>query len=167
MMGTRSGSVDPSILLYVQRQRGLSAADVDAALNHESGLLGVSGVSGDFRDVDAAAKNGNERARLALQMYAERVRSAVGALAATLGGIDALVFTAGVGENAVALRAAVCDGLDFLGLSLDADKNASCRPDADVAAPASGGRILVIHTREELLIARETRRVAASGGPNA
>jgi acetate kinase len=160
MMGTRSGSVDPGVLLYVQRQRGLSAEQLDHVLNHGSGLLGVSGVASDFREVEAAARGGNERARLALEIYAARVGAAVGALAVTLGGIDAVVFTAGVGENSASLRAAACEGLGCLGLRLDVARNNSCRPDADVAAADSPGRILVIHTREDLLIAREARRAA-------
>jgi acetate kinase len=159
MMGTRSGSVDPGAVLFVQRQRGLSAAEVDDALNHRSGLLGVSGVASDFREVEAAARQGNERARLALRIYADRVRAAVGALAVTLGGVDALVFTAGVGENAAELRSAACQGLECLGLRLDPGRNTSRRPDADVAADDSAGRILIIHTREDLLIAQEVRRV--------
>jgi acetate kinase len=159
MMGTRAGSVDPGALLFVLRSRGLSPEQLDEALNRASGLLGVSGISSDFRQVAAAAEGGHERARLALDIYARRIRAAVGALAVTLGGVDALVFTAGVGENAVALRAAVCDGLACLGLRLDLGRNAACRKDEDVAAPDSPGRILVIHTREDLMIAREVRRL--------
>jgi acetate kinase len=162
MMGTRAGSVDPGVLLHVQRQRGLSAEQVDEALNRDSGLLGVSGVASDFRQVEAAAKQGNERAALALEIYAARVRAAVGALAVTLGGVDALVFTAGVGENSASLRSAVCKGLECLGLRLDAQRNAECRPDADLATADSPGRVLAVHTREELLIAREVRRLVLS-----
>jgi acetate kinase len=159
MMGSRSGSVDPGILLHVQRQRGLSAEQLDQALNHASGLLGVSGISSDYRAVEEAARQGNERASLALDIYADRVREVIGALTVTLGGLDALIFTAGVGENAVDFRATVCTGLECVGMKLDRDRNRSCRPDADIAAAESRGRILVIHTREELMIAREVRRV--------
>jgi acetate kinase len=159
MMGTRAGSVDPGALLYVQRQRGLSAAELDDLLNHHSGLLGVSGIASDYRSVEEAARKGHERARLALAVFAERVRAAIGALAVTLGGVDALVFTAGVGENSASLRATVCEGLACLGLRLDLERNGACRPDADVATADSAGRILVIHTREDLLIAREARRL--------
>jgi acetate kinase len=162
MMGTRSGSVDPGALLYVQRQHSLSAAQLDDILNHQSGLLGVSGIASDFRQVEEAAQGGHERARLALAVYAERVRAAIGALAVTLGGVDALVFTAGVGENSANLRAAVCNGLECLGLWLDAQGNAACRPDADIATADSRGRILVIHTREDLVIAREARRLTGT-----
>jgi acetate kinase len=162
MMGTRAGSVDPGVLLYVQSRRGVSTDDLERTLNHGSGLLGVSGASSDFRQVESAAERGDERARLALEIYADRVRATVGSLAVTLGGIDALAFTAGVGENSASLRAAACEGLESLGLRLDPSRNAACRPDSDVAASESPARILVIHTREELLIARETLKVITS-----
>lgn len=159
MMGTRPGSVDPGILLHLLRSAGVSVDQLDEAINRGSGLLGVSGVSSDFRRVEEAAGNGNERARLALEIYAARVRATVGALAVTLGGVDALVFTAGVGEHSASLRAAACKGLECVGLNLDPARNEACRPDADIAADSSPARILVITTREDLLIARETRRV--------
>jgi acetate kinase len=164
MMGTRSGSVDPGLLLYVLQEKGLTAADLDRALNRESGLLGVSGVSGDMRQVQEAARGGNARARLALDIYDHRLRQVIGSLAATLGGIDALVFTAGVGEHSAEVRAAACRGLEWLGLELDPAANAACRPDADVATTASRGRILVIATREDLTIVRETVRVLREEG---
>jgi acetate kinase len=159
VMGTRSGSVDPGLLLYVLRRKGVSADGLDRVLHHESGLLGVSGVSSDMRQVLAATAAGNERARLALDVFAHRVRQTVGAMTATLGGITALVFTAGIGEHAAPVRERVCTGLDHLSLELDAKANAGCRPDADVATAASRGRILVIATREDLMIVRETVRV--------
>jgi acetate kinase len=164
MMGTRSGSVDPGLLVHVLRRKGLTPEQLDDVLNHQSGLLGVSGVSSDMRQVLAAAQAGQAQARLALDIYAHRIRQTVGAMTATLGGIDALVFTAGVGENAADVRAAVCTGLDGLGLELDVAANASCRPDADVARPTSRGRILVIGTREDLVIVRETVRVVGQKG---
>ncbi|MGE5176873.1 MAG: acetate/propionate family kinase [Hyphomicrobiales bacterium] len=160
MMGTRSGSVDPGILFYVQRRHGLDVETMDRALNLESGLLGVSGVSGDVREVEAAASRGNERAKLALRMYAERARAVVGALAVALGGVDALVFTAGVGEHASDVRASICDGLECLGLEMDRKRNADAQADLDVATKGSRGRILVVRTREALMIARATRQLA-------
>lgn len=159
MMGSRSGSVDPGLLTYVQRHQGLSVDQLDHALNHASGLLGVSGVSGDYRAVEQAADAGNERARLALTIFADRARAAVGALAVTLGGVDVLVFTAGVGEHSARLRAAVCQGLECLGLRLDAGRNQGARPDVDVAAADSAGHMLVLKTQEDLLIAREVTAV--------
>jgi acetate kinase len=159
MMGTRSGSVDPSIVLHVQERHGLSVEQVETALNRESGLLGVSGTSADMRQVLAASRAGDERARLALEVYAHRVRQAVGALAVTMGGVDALVFTAGVGEHASEVRESVCAGLDCLGLELDTKANASCRPDADVTLSGSRARILVIATREDVTMLREVTQV--------
>lgn len=159
MMGTRPGSVDPGILLNVQRQRGITIEQLDRALHHESGLLGVSGVSSDFREVEHAAEGGHERAQLALEIYADRIRSSIGALAVTLGGVDALVFTAGVGENSASLRSTVAKGLECLGLNLDGARNHSGILDSDLASPESPSRILLIKTQEELLIAQETRRL--------
>jgi acetate kinase len=158
MMGTRSGSIDPGILVYLLREKGLNADQVDHALNYESGLLGVSGVSSDMRQVLAAMPQ-HADARLAVDVYVHRIRQTVGAMAATLGGVDALVFTAGVGEHAAAIRAQVCENLGFLGLALDRTANDGCQPDADIALPASTGRILVIATREDVTIVRETRRL--------
>ncbi len=161
MMGTRSGTVDPGMLVYLLRHKGLDVSAVDKALNYESGLLGLSGVSSDMRQV-LAALAGNPDARLAIDVYVHRIRQTVGAMAATLGGIDALVFTAGVGEHAPEIRRRVCKNLDFLGLELDRSANETCKPDADIAVPASAGRILVIATNEDLTIMRETRQLLAS-----
>src|SRR6516162_2957092 len=119
MMATRSGSIDPSIVLHVQQRHGLSAEQVESALNRESGLLGVSGISADMRQVLAAAREGHDQAQLALGIYTHRVRQAIGALAVIMGGIDALVFTAGVGEHASEVRESICRGLECLGLDLD------------------------------------------------
>ncbi len=167
MMATRSGSLDPGIVLHVQRHHGLSAQEVEEALNHESGLLGVSGVSGDLREVLASARAGDERAHLAIDVYTHRVRHAIGALTATLAGIDALVFTAGVGENSAEVRAASCRGLEFLGLELDAARNERARPDADVARRGSRARILVIAAREDLTMLAEVMRVIGTSPPGA
>ena len=158
MMGTRSGTIDPGILVYLLRQKGMDADQLDHALNYDSGLLGVSGVSSDMRQVLAAAPH-HADARLAIDVYVHRIRQTVGAMAATLGGVDALVFTAGVGEHAAEIRAQVCENLGYLGLALDRTANDMCQPDADVALPASTGRILVIATREDVTIVRETRRL--------
>jgi acetate kinase len=159
MMGTRSGTIDPSIVLHVQERHRLTTDQIETALNRESGLLGVSGVSADMRQVLAAAKAGEEPARLALAIYAHRVRQAIAALTVTMGGVDALVFTAGVGENAAEVRESICAGLECLGLALEARANASCRPDADVALKNSRSRILVIATREDVTMLREVMQV--------
>lgn len=159
MMATRSGSIDPSIVLHVQQRHGLTTSQVETALNRESGLLGVSGVSADMRQVLAAAQAGQERARLALAVYAHRVRQAIGSLAVTMGGIDALAFTAGVGEHAAEVRESICTGLECLGLDLDRNANAWRQPDADVTQHGSRGRILVIATREDVTMLREVIQV--------
>jgi len=158
MMGTRSGDVDPGILIDAMRRRGLSVDELDDALNRRSGLLGVSGVSSDYRKVEEAAVQGNDRARLALDIYAARVRSAIGSLAVSLGGIDALIFTGGIGANAANLRADVCQGIECLGVRLDVEANASCTPDAEISADGSRVRVLTIRSREDLMIATEARR---------
>lgn len=167
VMATRSGSVDPGILLYLQRQHGLTPSEIEQALNHQSGLLGLSGVSGDMRQVRAAADGGNEAARLALRVYTRRVRLAIGALAAALGGCDALVFTGGVGQNDARIRAEVCEGLSFLGVDLDDARNTSCMPDGDVARPASSARVLVIVAREDLTMLAEVRRLLGRSSDSA
>jgi acetate kinase len=153
-MTTRSGSVDPGALLYLLRERGLTVPDLDHALEHESGLKGLSGRSGDVRELEEAEAAGDEPARLALAVYVHRIAAAVAASAAALDGVDALVFTAGVGEHSAAIRARVCERLGFLGVALDPDANASAAPDADVAAGSSPVRVHVIGAREELVIAR-------------
>ncbi len=155
MMATRPGTFDPGILPYVERRHGLTADDLNRVMSSASGLLGVSGVSSDFAEVERAAEQGNSRARLAVDMFADRVRAAIGALAVGMGGVDVLSFTDRVGENSPTLRAMVCLGLECLGLRLDPQRNAANRPDSDLSAADSTARILVIHTQEELMIARE------------
>jgi acetate kinase len=162
MMATRSGSLDPGILTHVQRRHGLGADEIDDALNQASGLFGVSGISGDMREVLAAGRAGHERARLAIAIYVHRVRQAIGALTATLGGLDAVVFTAGVGENSAEIRMASCQGLECLGVELDGDANAHCHPDADVAARAARARVLVIAAREDLAMLSDVVRVVVA-----
>ena len=164
VMGTRSGAVDPGLLIYILRHKGLNADGLDHALNHEAGLLGVSGVSSDMRLVLAAAEAGDPRARLAVDVYVHRLRQTIGAMAATLGGVDGLVFTAGVGEHSAEIRRRACESLGFLGFELDHAANGDCKPDADVASPASRARVLVIATGEDLAIAREIRQLIAARG---
>lgn len=161
MMGTRAGSFDPGILIYLQRERGLAPETIAADLNDHSGLLGVSGISHDFREVERAAGEGNLRARLALDIYEDRIRAAIGSLAVTLGEMDTLVFTGGVGEGSARLRESVCGGLECLGVRIDSEKNREPGMDRNLSAPSSRAAIWVVQTREELMVARETRRVAA------
>jgi acetate kinase len=159
MMGTRSGSVDPGILTYLMRQQNLSGEQWDGILNKQSGLLGVSGISEDMREIASAMKKGSERAKLAFDIYIHRLVSGIGAMVASLGGISALVFTAGVGENSAEVRAAACEKLAFLGLQLDAASNETLRSekparDQDIATEDSRVRVLMIHAQEEWAIAR-------------
>jgi len=159
MMGTRSGSIDPGIVIHLVRHLGLSAAELDRVLNKESGLRGISGVSGDMRTVLEAMGRGDVRAQLAFDVYVHRLRSETGAMIASLGGLDALVFTAGVGENSPQVRTAAVEGFAFLGVKLDAAKNAQSPADTDVSMADSAVRVLVVHTQEEWEIARESFRV--------
>ncbi len=165
MMGTRSGSVDPGILTYLMRQGRLQAEEIDETLNHKSGLLGVSGISGDMREILDSIKQGHPRARLALDIYAHRLQAGIGAMVAALGGIDALVFTAGVGENSPEVRSAACGKLGILGLKLDEAANARPSADQDVATQDSQVRILVIRAREEWAIAEECWKLALRRAP--
>ncbi|WP_339909202.1 acetate kinase [Symmachiella dynata] len=159
MMATRSGSIDPGVLFHLQHHQGLTAEEIEQTLNHDSGLLGVSGISADMRQVSAAASDGDKQARLAIAIYVHRVRQAIGALTVTMGGIDALVFTAGVGENDAEIREMICSGLECLGLELDSKTNIACKPDADIASESSRARILVIATREDETMLREVQAV--------
>jgi acetate kinase len=161
MMATRSGTVDPGLLIYLLRHKGLDAEELDKALNYESGLLGISGVSSDMRRILSEVPH-NPDARLAVDVYVHRIVQTIGAMAAVLGGIDALVFTAGVGERSAEIRKRVCEKLRYLGLELDRAANETCEPDADIAMPASTARVLVIATREDLTIMRETHRLVGS-----
>ena len=163
MMGTRSGTIDPGILLHMLRTHGFSVDQIDDILHNQSGLLGLSGISSDFRQVEDAASSGNRRAQLALNVYVHRVREQIGAFAVTLGGLDALVFTGGIGENSMWLRKEVCQGLDCLGVHMDDPRNQASRADCDIAAVDAHVRVLVIHTREDLMIARQARQLVASG----
>jgi acetate kinase len=160
VMATRPGAVDPGLLLWVQQHGGLSVEDVGRALLFESGLAGLSGTSGDMREVLAVADDGDERALLAVSVYLHRLRAAIAAMAAAMGGVDAVVFTGGVGENSARIRAGGCDGLEFLGVRLDEARNGAPQTDdRDVATNDSPVRVLVIRAREEQEIAREVRRI--------
>jgi acetate kinase len=155
MMGTRSGSVDPGILTFLLREGRTDGKALDETLNTKSGLLGISGVSGDMREIMAAIKNGNERARLAFEMFSHRLQSGIGSMVAALNGVDAIIFTAGIGENSPEVRAAVCSRFTFLSLVLDFAKNTDAHPDQDIAAPESKVRVLVVRAQEDWAIARE------------
>jgi acetate kinase len=155
MMGSRSGAIDPGILIHLLRQSDCSAESLDYVLNKASGLRGISGVSSDLREVTAAIAQGNYRAQLAWDIYVHRLRSGIGSMLASLGGLDVLVFTAGVGEKSPGIRQAVAEAFGFLGLKIDPEKNQNNPVDMDIATPESGVRVLVIHTQEDWAIAKQ------------
>jgi acetate kinase len=155
MMGTRSGSIDPAVLIFLMRQHGLSADRLDDMLNKQSGLLGISSLSADMRGVLAGMHAGNARAKLAFDLYIHCLRIAIGGMAAVLEGLDVLVFTAGVGENSPEVRAAACKGLDFLGVTIDTNKNERPALDADISSPDSRVKVLAIRAQEDWAIAGE------------
>jgi len=156
-MGTRCGDIDPAIVTFLMQREGLDAKGIDSVMNKKSGVMGISGVSSDFRDLYAAADAGNDRARLALDMFIYQCRKYVGAYAAAMGGVDAIVFTAGIGENTYQIREGILDGLDFFGAKLDKEKNKATKGiEANITAADSKVQVLVIPTNEELAIAQET-----------
>ncbi len=155
-MGTRSGDIDPTVCQFLMNKYGLSADQMLTELNKKSGVLALSGVSSDFRDIEAAAEQGNEDAALALDKFAYEVRKYIGAYAAALGGCDCLVFTAGVGENSAEMRARICEGLEYMGVKLDARKNRVRGEEALISADDSRVQVWVIPTNEELMIAQDT-----------
>ncbi|MCI5837687.1 MAG: acetate kinase [Christensenellaceae bacterium] len=160
-MGTRSGDIDPAIIEYLGAKKNMSVSEVLTYLNKKSGMLGISGVSSDFRDLSAASEAGNDRARLALDMFAYATKKYVGAYAAAMGGIDCLVFTAGIGENDSFIRAKVTEGLEFLGVEIDKEENNKRTGDIhDITAKGGKVKVLVIPTNEELVIARDTARLS-------
>ncbi|AVX20939.1 MULTISPECIES: acetate/propionate family kinase [Carboxydocella] len=160
-MGTRSGDIDPAIVSYIMEKENLTAEQVTGILNKKSGVLGISGVSSDFRDLEAAAARGHERARLALEIFCYDVKKYIGAYLAVLNGVDAIVFTAGLGENSSVVREMVCRDLEALGIAIDAEKNQVRGQEADISAPSARVKVLVVPTNEELMIARDTVAVLA------
>ena len=160
-MGTRCGDIDGTIIEYLMSRYGYDIKEMMNILNKKSGVLGISGVSSDFRDLEAAEQSGNERAKLALDKFFYETRKAIGAYAAAMGGVDAIVFTAGVGENGVANRARVMKGLEYLGAKLDPERNNTRGKEALISTDDSTVKVFVIPTNEELVIARDTRDIVA------
>ncbi len=160
VMGTRSGDMDPAIIKYLMEQTGMTIEDIDVYLNKKSGVLGISGVSSDFRDLSKAADGGNKRAQLALEVFAYRIQKYIGAYAAAMGGLDCLVFTAGIGENDSSMRAHILEDLGFLGVDFDPEANDG-RGQREITKPGSRVRAFVIPTDEELMIARDTKELCA------
>jgi acetate kinase len=167
MMGTRSGDVDPGVLTYLMEKERLGAQGISRLVNKFSGVLGISGVSSDMREVDAAIEQGNKRAALSLEMYNYRIKKYVGAYTAILGGLDILVFTGGVGENQAITRSEVCKNMEFLGIELDEDKNVSVHGiECEISKPESKVKVVVIPTDEELTIAQDTLQIVSKNLSN-
>lgn len=156
IMGTRSGDIDPAIVTFLMEKEGLSAKEVDNILNKKSGVLGISGVSSDFRDIEEEAEKGNKKAQLALDMFHTRVKKYIGAYAAQLGHVDALVFTAGLGENSAESREEICKNMDFLGIEIDTNVNKVRGKETLISTENSRVKVYIIPTNEELVIARDT-----------
>jgi acetate kinase len=159
VMGTRSGSIDPEIVNYLMEKEHMTTAEIKDYLNKKSGILGISGVSSDFRDVEEAAGAGNKRAQLAWNVFAHKVRKYIGAYAALMNGADAIVFTAGLGENSSSMRLEICKTLGFLGVSIDPEKNKKRGIENDISTADAKCRVLVIPTNEELMIALDTEEI--------
>jgi acetate kinase len=158
-MGTRCGTIDPAAVTFLMNKENLSTDEMDCIMNKKSGVFGVSGVSSDFRDLDKAVAEGNERAELALQIFSYQVKKFIGAYACAMGGLDAVVFTAGIGENNPDIRQRVCTNMEFLGISIDPEKNNTRGIEIDISTDDAKVRTLIIPTNEELAIARETIRL--------
>ncbi|MDD3571069.1 MAG: acetate kinase [Lachnospiraceae bacterium] len=158
-MGTRSGSVDPAVVLFLMQKENLSPSEMDSILNKESGVLGLSGVSSDFRDIENAENEGNERAAVALDTFAYRVAKTIGEYVSTMKGVDAIVFTAGLGENGGITRQVVCDYLRYLGIHIDSYKNSLRGQAIEITTKQSRVQVFVIPTNEELMIARDTKEL--------
>ena len=161
MMGTRSGGLDPSVVTYLQEKEGWTPKQTDEVLNKKSGMLGISGISSDDRDLAKAAAEGNERAILTRKMLWYQIRKYIGSYVAALDGVDAIVFTGGIGENGQFIRADICGNLSYLGVEIDNEINAKALHgvEAKISTPASKVRIFVIPTEEELMIARDTKAI--------
>lgn len=160
MMGTRCGDIDPSAVTYLMEKLGKKPQEMADYLNKKSGVVGITGISSDMRDIENAASEGNERAQLALKMYDYRIKKYIGAYAAALGGVDAIVFTAGVGENQTGTREKACEDLEFLGIKIDVAKNATIRgEEAIISTPESKVKVVVVPTDEEIVIARDTKEL--------
>jgi acetate kinase len=159
-MGTRSGDIDPAIVTFLMENEKMSTKEVNDYLNKKSGMLGLSKISSDFRDIEDAAKAGDSQANLALDIFAYRVKQYIAMYAAAMNGLDVLIFTAGVGENSDVVRERVTKDMDFLGISIDKEKNKVRGKEADISSNGAKVKTLVIPTNEELMIARETLRLA-------
>lgn len=161
IMGTRCGEIDPAIIPFLMKKENMTPDQIDNYLNKKSGVLGVSGVSSDFRDLENAAAEGNDRAKTALELFAYKVRKYIGGYVAVMGGVDAIVFTAGLGENSISMREDICAGLEYLGTRIDKTRNNVRGKAREISAEGSKVKIFVIPTNEELVIARDTKKLCA------
>ena len=159
-MGTRTGDIDPAIIVFLEKQLGMSADEVDKLVNKKSGVLGISGVSNDFRLLEEAAEEGNERAQLALDMFHTKVRATIGAYVAEMGHVDAIAFTAGIGENGIGNREAICKGLEYLGTEIDPEANNIRGEEREISKAGSKVKLFAIPTNEEIMIARDAKRLS-------
>lgn len=159
-MGTRSGNIDPALIPFIMEKTEKTADEVLDILNKKSGILGISGLSSDLRDIESAAKEGNERAETALEVFASRIHKYIGSYAARMSGVDAIIFTAGIGENSTEIRARVLKGLEFMGIYWDPALNKVRGEEAYLSYPHSPVKVLVIPTNEEVMIARDVVRMA-------
>ena len=159
IMGTRSGEIDPAIIPFLMEKENMDAQQIDNLLNRQSGILGISGVSSDFRDLEAAANDGDERSQLAIDIFAYKVRKYIGGYVAAMGGVDAIVFTAGLGENSPFMREKICNGLEYLGTRIDPELNKIRGKAREISIKRSRTKIFVVPTNEELVIARDTKRI--------
>jgi len=156
VMGTRCGDIDPAIVTYIMEKEKLTIEEANNILNKKSGVLGISGVSSDFRDIENAAADGNERAQLALDTFDQKVTKYIAAYTSVMGGVDAVVFTAGLGENSASNRSAICKNLGFMGIELDNERNNVRGKEVEISSENSKVKVFVIPTNEELMIARDT-----------
>jgi len=159
LMGTRSGDIDPSVILFVMGKEGLTLSEANTLLNKHSGLQGISGISSDMREIVTEMRNGDKKATYAFDVFTYRVRKYIGAFAAAMGGVDTVVFTGGIGENSPDVRRASCENMDFLGISVDEGRNTSSEKEKDISTDGSRTRVLVIPTNEELVIAIDTMEI--------
>ncbi len=159
IMGTRCGDIDPAVVSFIMQKENLDSKQIDELMNKKSGVLGLSGVSSDFRDIESAANSGNKRAQIALDAFHYKVAKYIGEYMNVLNGADAIVFTAGLGENSKESRIEICNYLSWLGVSIDKDKNAKRGEEIDITTPSSNIKVLVIPTNEELVIARDTKEL--------
>ena len=159
VMGTRCGSIDPAIIPFLAKNEGLSVEEIDSILNQKSGVFGMSGISSDFRDLDTAAAEGNERAALALEMFVHSVKGYIGRYASIMGGVDVITFAGGVGENSADMRANILSGHECMGIKIDADKNKVRGTEAEISTADSKVKVFVVPTDEEMTIARDTKRI--------